>query len=68
MLSFQQTSKKDNNKANTQTSKVLAGAVKFRGRKRVFAQPSTICTRSKQRKPQSNASLPASDLRAAIEG
>ncbi|CAN6328774.1 unnamed protein product [Urochloa humidicola] len=62
------TSKKGSNKANTQTSDAPAGGVKFRSRTRVFAQPPTICTRSKKSNPQPNGSLTASDLRAATEG
>jgi hypothetical protein len=63
---FKQTFKKGIKKANTETSDVPA--IKFRVRKRVFAQHPTVSTRSKQGKPQSNASLTTSDLRAAIEG
>ncbi|KAK3149781.1 hypothetical protein QOZ80_3AG0222680 [Eleusine coracana subsp. coracana] len=65
--SAKETSNKGSKKANTQTSYVLAGAIKFQSRKRVFAQPSTICSRSKQSKPQPNASLTASDLHAVIQ-
>ncbi|CAN6216561.1 unnamed protein product [Urochloa humidicola] len=64
-----QTSKKGSKKANTQTPDVpTGGGVKFRSRKRVFAQPPTVTTRSNQSKPQPKASLTATDLRAAIEG
>jgi hypothetical protein len=63
---FKKTFKKGSKKANTETSDVPA--IKFRGRKRVFAQPPTVSTRSKQSKPRYNASLTTSDLRAAIEG
>ncbi|CAL5058495.1 unnamed protein product [Urochloa decumbens] len=60
------TSEKGSKKANTQTSDVPASGVKFRSRKRVFAPPA-VCTRSTKSNPQPNASLTASDLRAAIE-